>query len=81
MPVIKFRSVHELDKSRRDLWCERPDDAWFQRIARLWARSARLNPRRFAPGVRRYRSVEEAQCERELWLRQHVEALRQRRGN
>jgi len=80
VPVLKFRSVEELDERRRDLWCQHPGDAWFQRIARLWVRSARLNPRRFPPGVRKYRSLGEAQSERELWLRQHIQALRKERS-
>ena len=58
VPALEFRSVEELDWRRRDLGCERPGISWFRRIARLWARSARLAPRRFPPGVRKYRSIE-----------------------
>ncbi len=80
MPVVKLRSIEELDKLHRDLWCEQPDDAWFQRVARLWSRSSRLNPRRFPPGVHKYRRIEDAQAERERWLTEHVTALRRERG-
>ncbi len=80
MPVLKFRSVEGFDEHRRDLWCETPDDKWFHRIASLWRRSAHLNPRRFTPGVRKYRTVKEAQADRERWLQKHVDALRKERS-
>lgn len=81
MPVFKFRSVEGFDEHHRDLWSERSDDAWFRRVASLWRQSERLNPRSFPAGVRKYRTIEDAQAERDRWLQQHVEALRtERRG-
>ena len=79
MPVLKFRSVGELDARRRDLDCVPPDGRWLLRIARLWERSSRLNPRRFPVGVHRYRGVAEADAEREAWLLEHVRRLRAER--
>ncbi len=81
MPVFKFRSVEGFDEHRGDLWCKAPDDKWFRRIASLWSRSARLNPRRFPPGVRKYRSMKESQADRERWLQKHVDALRRERSD
>ena len=75
MPVLKFRSVEGFAQHERDLWCDEPDEEWFRRIARLWSRSARLNPRKFPPGVRKYRDIQAAQAEREQWLQEHIDSL------
>jgi hypothetical protein len=82
MPVRKFRSIEEMDDARHELWCE-PGEECFRRIARLWKRSARINPRKFPKGVFKYRSIEEAQADRERLLTEHVrrlEAERRRSG-
>ncbi len=79
MPVEKFRSVEEMDAARGDLWCDQPDAACFRRIARLWERSARISPRQFPKGVIKYRTLEEAQADRERWQTEHVRRVRQER--
>ena len=82
MPFYKFRSIEELDSRHQDLCCKDPGEDWFRRVAKLWETSARLNPRRFPPGVYRYRDLAEAQAERERWLREHVTNLaRSRRSH
>lgn len=81
MPFKKFRSVEEMDAAaRRDLWCEQPDAACFERIGRLWERSARLSPRKFPKGVVKYRSLEEAEADRERLITEHVRRLREERA-
>ena len=75
MPILKYRSIAELDAHRRAQWCDAPDTRWFVRVARLWERSARLNPRRFPTGVHRYRSAAESDAAREAWLEEHVRRL------
>lgn len=66
MPVRKYRSVEDmppaalrtpLDPHNLELACE------------LSGVAARLAPRRFPPGVHRYRSVAAAREQRELWER------------
>lgn len=66
MPVRKYRSVEDmpepalgtpLDPRNLKLACE------------LSAVAARLAPRRFPPGVHRYRSVAAAYEQREVWER------------
>lgn len=77
MPFKKFRSIEEMDEAtRRELWCDQPDAACFRRIARLWERSARLSPRKFPKGVVKYRSLDEAQADRERWTTENVRRLR-----
>jgi hypothetical protein len=79
VPRYKFRSVEDLEERALDLCSRERDRAWFRRVAKLWEASARLNPRRFPRGAHRYRSLEEAQAEREAWLKEHVTELRRSR--
>ena len=68
MPVRKFRSVDEMPPKRP----LRPLDPDNLRIAcELSELAFRLHPWSFAPGVRKFASVEEGAAERERWrLRQ-----------
>ncbi len=77
MPVRKFRSIEEMDAASRDLWSDRLDEAYLERLRRLWRRSAHLSPRIFPKGVIKYRSLEEAQADRDRWLAEHIAHLRQ----
>ena len=76
MPVQKFRSVADMgDPPRR-----RPGDpALYRTMAAMWELGRRTNPRRFPPGVRKYRSIEEMSRAQEQWLIEHVEALARQR--
>ena len=56
MPVRKFRSVQEMNQP---VWRTPGDPALYEAIARLWTMGAALRPRRWPPGVRRFRGVEE----------------------
>lgn len=76
MPVQKFRSVVDMP---RVPWPEKLDDAFLDRVGRLWARSALISPRKYPKGVRKYRSIEEAQADRERWLTENIERLREER--
>ncbi len=80
MPFKKFRSVEEMDNARRDLWCDQPDQACFKRIAHLWERSSRLSPRKFPKGVVKYRTIEEAQADRQRWIDENINRLREERS-
>ncbi|HEX7153949.1 MAG TPA: hypothetical protein VF618_20840 [Thermoanaerobaculia bacterium] len=80
MPVRKFRSIEEMNRDVR--WAETGDPSIPRRIAQLWDFSERLLgdvgtciPR----GVRKYRSVEEAQADRDRWEQERVDRLRARR--
>lgn len=78
MPIKKYRSVEERDADQGDLWCE-PGEACFRRIARLWKRSAQISPRTFPKGIIKYRSLEEAQADRERWSLEHVRRIQAER--
>jgi hypothetical protein len=78
MPVYKFRSVEEMNQL---VWREPGDPTLYRAIAGVWGLARRMNPRRFPPGVHKYRSIEEMDRVREQDLIEHMQALaRQRRG-
>lgn len=74
MPIKKYRSIEEMDRDRSDLWCE-PGPRGFRRMAELWKRSAQINPRKYPKGVFKFRSIEEAQADRQRLLIEHVRQL------
>lgn len=76
MPVQRFR---DLDAARRALWTAPNDPALPDRIRRLWRFSARLTRPSAARGVRRFRTIAEANAERAYRLQARIEALRAER--
>jgi hypothetical protein len=72
MPVQRFRTF---DDARRALWCDRDDPSLHRRIARLWATGVRLAPLGIPRGVRKFRSIEEANREREQWIANRIRTL------
>ncbi len=64
MPVQKFRT---LDEARRALWMRSDDPRLPDRARRLMAFSRRLAIVHAPPGVRRFRTMEEANAERKTW--------------
>ncbi len=73
MPIQKFRS---LDEARQALWVPSGRPGLAARIKSLWAFSTRLAPRQIPRGLRKFRSIEEANREREQWVERRVRALR-----
>lgn len=67
MPVRKFRSVQQMPPAA--LFREPLDPANLQLACELSSTALRLAPRRFPPGVHRYRSITEASERREAWER------------
>lgn len=66
MPVQRFKSAEEMN---RPLWREPGDPALYRAIESLWSAGHRLRPRRYPPGVHRYRSIEEMNAATERWAR------------
>lgn len=64
MPVRKFRSVEDMNQP---VWRTPGDPALYRAIERLWAMGSRLRPRRFPPGVRKFRSIEEMDAATPRW--------------
>jgi len=65
MPVERFRSIEEM----HPLWRDEDDPGNLRRVAMMVALHQRLAPRP-KPGVRRFRTLEEANAERGDALRQ-----------
>lgn len=76
MPVYRYRSVEEMPG---ETWRSPGDPALYRALARLWATSRRLRPRRFPPGVTRHRTIEDMNAQRDQWDRAFIASLRERR--
>jgi hypothetical protein len=76
VPVRKFRDVSEMEDT---LWYERGDPALFRAIAGLWDFAARTCPLQFPRGVHKYRSIEDADRDRERWEEANFRAFQERR--
>ena len=77
MPIQKFT---DFDDARRALWASPGQPNLIARIKGLWTFSTRLVPRQIPRGVRKFRSIEEANRERDQWIEQRVQALRATRA-
>jgi hypothetical protein len=71
MSLQRFR---DLDEARNALWQDRGDLA--ERIRRLWEFASRLAPGAAPRGLRKFRTLDEAQREREEWTERRARALR-----
>ena len=79
MPVRKFRSLEEMNAADEEMWlpCEHPDVG--RRIRQLWSRWSKLVPVGAPRGVRKYRSDEEAERDRDAWESARIEQIRRER--
>jgi hypothetical protein len=79
MPVYRFRT---LDEARRALWLK-PGDPRLERVTRwVWALAAELaGPLRLPRGVRKFRTLEEADADREQWEAKRSRSLRNLRSS
>jgi hypothetical protein len=79
MPVYKYRSIEEMDSYT---WRRPGDPELYRAIAFVWDLARRTNPRRFTPGVNRYRSIDEMNRADDARLEEHIAArARNRRGD
>jgi hypothetical protein len=76
VPIRKFRDVSEMEET---LWYDRRDPALPQAIARVWDFAARVCPLQFPRGVHKYRSVEDADADRERWEQANFDAFQARK--
>ena len=76
MPLQRFR---DFDEARQALWVEPGDPELVPRIRRLWAFARRLAPVTAPRGVRKFRTLEEANRDRDAWIEQRVRKLREQR--
>lgn len=72
MPIHRFR---DLDEARRALWTTSDDPALADRIRRLWRFVGRLARPSASHGLHRFRTIDEANAEREHRVTERVQAL------
>ena len=78
MPIKKFKSFEEAEK---DLWCFEPDEEYFRRGRAMWDRAEKMRPKlRVAPGVYKYKSIEEANRQMDQWRMEAARRLRDERA-
>jgi len=73
MPIERFE---DWEAARRALWIPRGDARLAARIRALWAFSRRLAPGAAPRGLRRFRTLEEANQERDTWCARRAHELR-----
>ncbi len=76
MSVKRYRDVAEMPPPKAG---DPNDPATYAAIKQLWQFASRL-PRLFRPGVYRYRSIEEANADRERATIERMRRLRDSRG-
>lgn len=72
MPVQRFK---DFDAARRALWIDPKDQTLSARIRRLWAFSSRLAFPSAPRGLRKFKSIEAANAERDAYVRERVATL------
>lgn len=72
MPIQRYR---DFEDARRALWIDSADPSLPERIRRLWRFSARLVPPSAPRGVQRFRTIEDANAEREQRIQDRIDVL------
>jgi hypothetical protein len=77
MPIQRFR---DFDEARRALWLPADDPTLHRRIRGLWEFWRRLSRSSMPRGVRRFRTIEEANADRDQWVDARIRTLARERG-
>ena len=56
MPVYRYRSIYDMPD---ETWRQPGDPALYRTMRQVWDFGRRTTTRRFTPGVRKYRSIDE----------------------
>jgi len=64
MPIKKFKTFEEAEM---DLWCFEPDEAYFERIRKMFEVATKLHNKKYKPGLYKYKTFKEAQDELMRW--------------
>lgn len=79
MPITKFRTIEEWQESKRGFWLDCNDPDLPNRIRENWRRWAVLVPYPNPRGLRKYRSQEEADADRDRWESERIARIRAER--
>jgi hypothetical protein len=77
MPVRRHRSIEAMSA---ETWRRPGDPELYRAMAFTWELARRTNPRRFTPGVFRYRSLDDMNRADEARLREHIRSRRRERA-
>ena len=77
MPVYKYKTFEEAESA---LWNFRPDEAYFSRVAELWNFANKLCPITYPKEIFKYRSIEEANKQRNEWELDHAKQIQASRN-
>lgn len=61
MPLFKYKSFEEARKAQ---WNFSPDDSWYVKLSELYDMAFKLAPPVCRPGIRYYKTIEEANADR-----------------
>jgi hypothetical protein len=78
MPVRKFRSIEEAKSRKR--WVETGDPSIPDKMRYLWRLAGAFGPLCIPRGLRKYRSIKEANADRDRWEQERVDLWRQMRS-
>ena len=67
MTISKFKTFEAAEK---DLWCFQPDHNYYLKIRKLFDIAFRLNPIKLPHGIFKYETLEQADREKDSWIRQ-----------
>lgn len=76
MPVYKYKTF---EAAKKALWNFFPDEAYFKRVAELWKFADQLSPIRYPHGVFKFKSIEDANRQRNEWELAHAKKLQSER--
>jgi hypothetical protein len=76
MPIYKYKSFEEAERA---LWNFHPDAAYYQKVAKLWNFANQLRPIKYPRGIFKFRTIEEANRQRDEWELQFAKDLQRRR--
>ncbi len=76
MPVYKYKSFEEAERA---LWNFHPDAAYYKKVAELWNFANKLRPIKYPRGVFKFRTIAEANRQRDEWELQFAKDLQRRR--
>jgi len=84
MPVKKYRTLEQMNADHSHEWLAPGDPEIIRKVSYLWELSEALvqpvglcSPR----GVRKYRSIEEANADQDRWEQERVDRLREAHAN
>jgi hypothetical protein len=69
MPIQKFKTFEEAEKA---LWCPKPDENYYKRIRNLFELAYNLNQPNHPQGIFKYKTIEEANKQREEWIMENA---------